>query len=353
MVDVHDPSRKAVHDVPLDFSVVVVPKRAHQLPRPPPPPARSLFVCSETADFRLAARTAPQINGALAVEIGASYGRATQLLAKRAARVIGVDNASEPLAAATALCGADPVLCECEFHQIDSSHNLPALLGLLQRCKAAHAGTRCLYFDIGGDGLIRHSAPLLAVCLEHLEPDVCYVKSRALWKFFAAARRTDATDACDAAGTHAMWSELPPSAWDEAKPCASDNARYRRAAAAAAALTATGFRYALDYEPKPLPADTSISICRFHNFYACGCTRTRCEYDHEHCYMCGQPGHRALDLACPEACQEAARTKTTEVSPSDARVCKQCNRLLAKECYAAKQWKKSSACCMECAANHH
>ena len=80
---------------------------------------------------------------------------------------------------------------------------------------------------------------------------------------------------------------------------AFDNSRYRRAAnrdvaATGAGFTSSGFKYALDYPPKPVPGGDAF-ICRFRNFYAAGCTRASCEYDHTYCYVCGRAGHRAMD----------------------------------------------------------
>mmetsp|Transcript_39573 Transcript_39573/g.77347 ORF Transcript_39573/g.77347 Transcript_39573/m.77347 type:complete len:308 (-) Transcript_39573:31-954(-) len=271
-----------------DFTALVVPKRGQRLPPLPSSELPALYICSETEDFRLVAKRAPLLDGSIVVEVGASYGVCSRVLARRAARVVGIDSAAIPLCAARELCSTMP---HCEFHLI-SARDRPSLIGLLRRCRGGSV-RRCLFIDIGGDGLLRHVAPLVALCMAHLGPNLCCVKSRSLWNFFSAKQLQVAE------GNFPRWSELKPAVWqtgdgcEAERPSAFDNKRYRRAAVPAAAV---GFRYALDYEPRR-SAHSGALICRFHNFYSAGCTRAHCEYDHV-CFFCDSGGHRAMDSVC-------------------------------------------------------
>ena len=49
------------------------------------------------------------------------------------------------------------------------------------------------------------------------------------------------------------------------------------------------------------PINGTQPICRYHNYHPQGCIRHRdsqCCYDHEHCHLCLQPGHTALNCLC-------------------------------------------------------
>lgn len=283
-------------DAPVDaddFVPVLVPKRGRQLP--PSPAGSILYVCSETEDFRRVARHAHDVEGALTLEVGASYGVCSLILARRARRVVGVDSAEEPLTAARQRCSALP---HCAFHRIDSRDE-EALRTLLLQCKA-DAPRRCLFLDIGGDSLLRHCAPLLTFCMRHLEPSMCCVKSRALYNFFA--RRASATPSVTGGATDSAsclrWGDLQASEWEVAAGAADivstcDNRRVRLQAAGA-----KQFKHPLDYPQKLVPGSDVLRICRFHNFVGSGCIRAGCKFDHAHCYVCGWRGHRAID-GCP------------------------------------------------------
>jgi SAM-dependent methyltransferase len=215
------------------------------------------------------ARTLAAVEGADVFEIGCSYGVASALLERRAARLVGIDIASEPLDAARARSTREA----SEFHQCDVCRDEEALRTLLQSRRTA-GRPAVLFVDIGGEGLMQRCEDLLrSSAIAELAPCLVCVKNRALWR------------ACTA----------PEGA---APSGAFDNGRYRRAAAERAAAEAAGaLGYALDHEPRLVPGCTSTFICRFHNFYERGCTRLRCEFDHEVCYLCLEVGHRAVECA--------------------------------------------------------
>jgi hypothetical protein len=54
------------------------------------------------------------------------------------------------------------------------------------------------------------------------------------------------------------------------------------------------------------PADDKTPICRYHNYHKNGCHKKdgSCPFDHNHCHVCLQPGHSALDC---EHVQQRAR----------------------------------------------
>jgi len=225
---------------------------------------------------RLVLRTAPA--PAVAVEIGCSYGACSKILAKRSSSLIGIDIAAEPIAAARAAC--DLLSKNCKFYQMDVFRDPSALESvLLSTCAAgadsaapAEGGPSALFIDIGGEGLLKRCQELIdSPAITALAPSYICVKNRALCKSAVAA------------GT-------PPESNDSVGR-SYDNARYRN-------VTKSSKSYALDFEPKLVPGSLDVFICRFHNFYEAGCTRAVCTYDHELCYFCCQPGHKAIDGVC-------------------------------------------------------
>ena len=265
------------------------------LPRNSPPrtlpsilasaPPRPLYVCSETSDYRLLARHLPQITPAsLTVEIGCSYGVASLILARRGGTVVGVDVAEEPLFRARERCAAFGGEAS-SFHAVDVLRDSAGLLPLLP---PTPSGGAVLFVDIGGEGLLHlvHSF-LESPFVTSLDPLAIVVKNRALWKSAVAAERAGAVSG---------------------EVTVHDNRRYRRTAEAAeAGGGAASLGYALDQTPRLAPGSETLFICRFQNFYEKGCTRKTCEYDHEHCYLCGKKGHRAVDgkgASCGELWEE-------------------------------------------------
>jgi len=243
-------------------------------------PDGALLICSETSDYRRVAQSLTRREGEGAVEIGCSYGVCSKILARRGWRVTCIDVAKEPLAHARERCG-DGV----ELHLLDFCRDPSGFWSLLSRCRE-RAPSSVLFVDIGGEGLLKRVEELLSsAAVAHLAPRVIVIKNRALWKAASTAAGADAASVSEA-GSYDTCGEF-------------DNCRYRRVAEARAAAKAAGdLGYAFDHEPRLAPGSTSVHICRFHNFYAAGCTRSVCEYDHMHCYLCGQLGHRAIDRAC-------------------------------------------------------
>jgi len=255
------------------YTTVVVPKGGH-IEAPDGLPI--LYLCAETNDYRRVARTAPA--PAVAVEIGCSYGACSKILAKRSSSLIGIDIAAEPIAAARAAC--DLLSNNCKFYQMDVFRDPSALESvLLSTCAAgadsaapAEGGPSALFIDIGGEGLLKRCQELIdSPAITALAPSYICVKNRALCKSAVAA------------GT-------PPESNDSVGR-SYDNARYRN-------VTKSSKSYALDFEPKLVPGSLDVFMCRFHNFYEAGCTRAVCTYDHELCYFCCQPGHKAIDGVC-------------------------------------------------------
>ena len=298
----------------LAFRQVVLPKRSTVLPDVPPD-ERIVYICSETSDFRLVARQAPAVAGSMAVEIGCSYGAGSQLLAKRARHLVGIDVAAEPLHHALSKCGSNT-----EFHQLDNTRQPEVLRSLLLRCrdqtgttcqqswgaavqrcmKGSASERRCLFIDIGGEGLMRQCEELTQFAVKLLEPNMVCIKSRALWKAACAtsagqARLFGHGDRCD----------VSPYNVPARGVVAFDSARYRQMAKArdimvdgAAPKEGTGFGKALSYEPRLVRGSSDVFICRYQNFCKQGCLTAGCGCDHRHCYICDQPGHRALDRVC-------------------------------------------------------
>jgi hypothetical protein len=275
--------------------------------RPDGSPPR-ILVASETADFRLAARQVPGLT--TVVEIGCSYGVCTALLAKRAALVVAVDKSAEALKSAEQRCsGAGNV----RFHQLDPFRDQAALSGLLESWEGA-----TLLVDIGGEGLLKHCVALLRFCLSELRGlQLVVVKSRALYRYW------DESGGCSSAvspcccfmcgGGRCPGCLVPSCAVVASAPTVSpmDNARYRHHCEEMESVDVPAHmlpRHALKYTHRLAP-DAQAWICRYQNFNEAGCSErgTGCTYDHEHCWACGEVGHRAMESeVCMAVAEEVA-----------------------------------------------
>lgn len=240
-------------------------------------------VCAETSDFRVLAATQLRADD-MVVEIGASYGRATAILAKHCRRVVGIDTSVETVRAARAQY---PRLEFAQFDVIEQTH-------LLAELTATDACT-VSFVDLGGNRELGALQRVLPIVRRVLKPRLVCIKSRELYAALEAHAR--------AHGGLTSGGVVPaPREWWAA--CAADGALQLPAKAAkryhnqgCELQGGSQFtRYPLSYVPAACP--DGRKICRFHNYGVC--TRgAGCAYDHEHCHRCLAAGHKAKN--CPRS----------------------------------------------------
>jgi len=254
-----------------------------------------LFVVSETADFRLIAQRAVRRDD-IALEIGASYGVATQMLARRVAKVIALDTSDHALGEARERCAKhDNVM----FHQCDVLVDFPRVLDL-------GAGATVVFVDIGGDRLRDDVLWLLRSLQQELRPRFICVKGRAVWRWVETVSRRQEDDV----GESSPLPDLPEYSicCRLRKRSAFDNDRLRKDLETVAGKNVKS-RHPLSYPHRSVPSCEGRYICRYQNFLEKGCDKGECcERDHEHCYWCGVVGHRALDC-----CKSQVRVVPHEV----------------------------------------
>ncbi len=304
---------------------------------------RSAFVTYDTNSFRTACSFVEEDRDVV-VEIGCSYGKATQLLASRAGsgNVLGVDTSKEALVAAK-MRNAEVEFLHCDV--LATPNTLTNKLDELLANKTAGGKTETetetetekprelvVYVDIGGNRELEALAALLPwVASLRKPPRLIVVKSQSLYNNvvelnsnskklaatspLAVAPVTSSDDGM--ANTHLLfdWERILALA-DEAKEARRAKGRSQRGpkrklaeseemnASKKAELERPKYPHPLK-APLKLTAD-GIPICRFHNYVASGCFRhldpknmgTTCELDHEHCHYCGHHGHIAM--ACED-----------------------------------------------------
>jgi SAM-dependent methyltransferase len=235
---------------------------------------RGHVVVAETSEFRLLAATQVCPTDVV-VEIGSSYGRATAVLAKHCARVVGIDTSQQLVAEARRVY---PTL---EFRQFDVIEEPHLLADLAAAC------TVC-FVDIGGNREIEGLLRVLPVVHRVLAPRLVCIKSRELYK--AADAHAHARGGLERAArlpdAGAWWAaRLAESAASQARPAK----RYHNDGCEREGGSRFT-QYPLAYVPVVGP--DGRQICRFHNYGVCT-KGVECRYDHAHCHRCSRPGHVA------------------------------------------------------------
>eukprot|EP00306_Pavlova_sp_CCMP459_P007122 CAMPEP_0185165108 /NCGR_PEP_ID=MMETSP1139-20130426/10436_1 /TAXON_ID=298111 /ORGANISM="Pavlova sp., Strain CCMP459" /LENGTH=361 /DNA_ID=CAMNT_0027730501 /DNA_START=69 /DNA_END=1151 /DNA_ORIENTATION=+ len=247
---------------------------------------------SETSDFRSLA--ASQLRPTdVVVEIGSSYGRATNVLSKHCAKVIGIDTSLDLVQKARQQY---PALDFRQFDVLAEPHLLASV---------AHGCTVC-FLDIGGN---RDKAALVrAVPLVHrvLRPRLVCIKSREL---FAAASQ-HAQGRGGLAGTRVpggvdWWAALcaQPEAHREAKRYHNANCEVE----GGSRFT----KYPLRFVPASAP--DGRRICRFHNYGVCT-KGDSCNFDHHHCHHCLARGHIAKNCTADGPSRKAQKRTGPQAS---------------------------------------
>lgn len=265
---------------------------------------RGHVVCAETSEFRVLAATQLRADD-MVVEIGASYGRSTVILAKACRRVIGIDTSLEAVSAARKQY---PQLEFLQFDVIEQTHLLAELVAQ-EKCTVA-------FVDIGGNRELEALLRLLPIVHRVLQPRLVCIKSRELYR---------AADVHAVAHGGLSRGARVPGAREWWATCIANDALQQPAKAAKryhnqGCEREGGSRftqYPLAYVPAIGP--DGRKICRFHNYGVC--TRGEsCGYDHRHCHRCLSEGHLAKNcpLALPDG-QEAGLGSSEAVEPARRR----------------------------------
>lgn len=281
-------------------------------------------VCFDTRLFRKLARSVPQ-QGEVAVEIGCSFGKCTNVLGKvvGASAVVAVDISK---VAVTAAQTSYPHLA-ARFRVVDVLRT-PHIVEDMVKDAREVVGASC--------------SPSKPASSRTLQPRVCVVKSEALHTFMWS--RSPGPDA------HGCWSlPLGTAGWAELQRLATAAITSRReratntkrppsgacggiredggsttgagsgagsgaSAGAGSVAGGTSKRRRLMHPLKaPLrKTKRGVPICRYHNYdQRRGCLKYRrkteaageapestCPLDHDHCHACGAKGHVAYECEC-------------------------------------------------------
>ncbi|KAJ1625390.1 hypothetical protein T492DRAFT_1039861 [Pavlovales sp. CCMP2436] len=272
----------AAHEVPLAALV-----RVH---------AAGHVVCAETSEFRVLAATQLRSTDVV-VEIGSSYGKATAILAKHCARVVGVDTSMELVSASRT---AYPQL---EFRQFDMITQ-PELLGeVATSCTVA-------FVDIGGNRELEGLLRVLPVVHRVLAPRLICIKSRELFR--ALHLHSAANGGLGPGASVPLAAEWWLGCTSDATRPAKSAKRYHNHGLAVGGSDSRFTQYPLAYLPVIGP--DGRQICRFENYGVC-MRGEACSYDHAHCHRCLQPAHVAKNCG-HDPVQSNFKARADSVSPS-------------------------------------
>ena len=244
------------------------------------------IVCPFTTEFRQLATLIPA--NTLVLEIGCSYGKATEILAnslEMSSQVVGIDISKETITSAS------KEYPHIKFVQADCLRDPMSTLRVHEELCALHTDLTDLvvFVDIGGNRELESLVVLLPWIEKQLNPTTIVVKSETL---------------------HAAVTELPSMQccgqfdWHRLHTIAME-ALQKRKELQTKADGATPVQIK-SLHPLKAPLRTTndgTPICRFHNYDPRGCRKfidatcsgETCPYDHTVCHICLQKDHIALN----------------------------------------------------------
>ena len=236
------------------------------------------FVCGTTTVYRAIARRV--VSTQIVLEIGCSYGKCTNVLAKTmddCRRVVGIDISKEVIDRASK---SFPTLKFVRTDVLRDPLTVSRLCKELDKEFKDHDGL-VIFIDIGGNRDLESVVKCIEYANCELKPLMVVVKSEALYKCVKVMMK--------GVFDWKKLSELSNAAiLDRKKSSETDGVVYKR-----------------KYHPLKAPLKMNpdgISICRYHNYDIKGCRKFidptfkgRCPYDHEYCHACLRKGHRALE----------------------------------------------------------
>jgi hypothetical protein len=287
-------------------------------------PNKKGIVCAFTTEFRQLAKQVPE--NCLVLEIGASYGRCTAIIADaltHPSQVVGIDISKEVIASATA---EYPHL---NFVRADCLRDPVSTLRIWQTLRDRHIDKNLplvVFVDIGGNRELESLVALLPWLETKLPTTSIVVKSETLhaavselgefdWKLL----HTRANDALQKRKMKVI-TETKEEATKEiktkeikTKEITTKETKTKETTKTTQNTSNPRARAKVVERPKkkmlhPLKAplrtnSQGVAICRFHNYDIHGCCKfldvekigTTCPYDHIHCHICLSIEHIALN----------------------------------------------------------
>ncbi|CAM9740742.1 unnamed protein product [Chrysoparadoxa australica] len=226
---------------------------------------KMVMVTEDTKTFRLLGTALPSKQD-FVVELGASTGMCTEILQRKAGRVVAVETSELMLEEARALCP------EVQFECFDCMIELPRLFDLGR-------GADGVWLDIGGDRQVNHLLELIPHLQEEIGPPLIVVKSKRLAPMLL--RKGCVRENGLVEGVRTWWDRNNE---DENAPCAS-----------IATVQGRDLMHPLRYPQVLAPDGTGTEICRFHNYLSC--LKECCRRNHTNCHVCLEEGHRAIECS--------------------------------------------------------
>ena len=140
------------------------------------------YLVSTTAIFRRLAKTLPR-SGDVVLEIGASFGLATEVLARQSAKVICIDHSKEMVTALRAKF-VESKNIEILWHDGRDIH------GLLKKVPKIDV----LFFDIGGDAPSHTATYIIQLYMNAYQPRVAVIRNISLAGMLGNVRLTEFPD---------------------------------------------------------------------------------------------------------------------------------------------------------------
>jgi len=203
------------------------------------------------------------------LEIGCSTGECSKIVLRRTKNWFGIDTSSEIIAKCQSLVGSEfadrTAKLDCLVSPIQTRNAIIEKLG-----EPTH-----VFIDIGGNRSWASVVKAIAWTYQSFQPQLVVVKSRELV----------AECKLEAGLINKETGKLEEEGWFETK-------------LQSISTKATLPKHALGAPCSFSLADNNL-ICRYHNYYKDGCKKKDdgCILDHEHCHLCLEKGHVALD--CP------------------------------------------------------
>lgn len=242
---------------------------------------RQVLMCYSTEFYRRLAHNQPNQDD-FVVELGSSYGKASNILAPTCGKLLAVDCSKE------AVEQSQELYPHIDFRRID------VFTDRLQLLEAAR-GCTVVFLDIGGNRELQSVSHMLCFLLRALQPRLVVVKSQELHKHAAA-------HTASVGGTGELGALRDKNVWwghlTDLVVQSEMQLRVLEVKPRPQHLEGGGGRFSrhpLKYPPRTT-AD-GVLICRFHNYRECLRFGARafvpCPHDHDHCNHCGEAGHTA------------------------------------------------------------
>ena len=240
------------------------------------------ILCPFTDQFRRLAKLVPATS--VVLEIGCSFGLATEILAKAVvhpSQVTGMDISKTCVSAAAA------TFPNLRFVKGDALREPMSTIRVVAELQLLHPNADLVVFvDIGGNRELESLVALLPWLERELRPVSIVVKSETL---------------------HAAVMDMGDFDWDRLKKQSALAVRNRKQCHATNLVSSSSKIRWLHPNEAPWRTDEHDNpICRFHNYGKRGCLKyldprkegTTCPFNHTHCHACGVEGHRAVE--CPK-----------------------------------------------------